>query len=130
MNHVTSGNGTSRHFALRINCVALGAKRTSGLRDLSTDQDQASQGRAGLIWVPYCADQRSGNCRRRRFQNSPVKVRCRHAALCSPMSLSRIARRSVSPLSVPTSSAPHEAAVALDIRCEDCDEASADCHRV
>ena len=24
----------------------------------------------------------------------------------------------------------HEAAVALDIRCEDCDEASADCHRV
>src|SRR5262249_43085488 len=24
----------------------------------------------------------------------------------------------------------HEAAIALDIRCEDCDEASADCHRV
>ena len=24
----------------------------------------------------------------------------------------------------------HEAAVAFDIRCEDCDEASADCHRV
>jgi hypothetical protein len=24
----------------------------------------------------------------------------------------------------------HEAAIAFDIRCEDCDEASADCHRV
>jgi hypothetical protein len=24
----------------------------------------------------------------------------------------------------------HEAAIAFDIRCEDCEEASADCHRV
>jgi hypothetical protein len=130
MNHVTSGNGTSRHFALRINCVALGAKRTSGLRDLSTDQDQASQGRAGFIWVPYCADQRSGNCRRRRFQNSPVKVRCRHAA--PVFSNDRVEDRAPFSQSFERADlvSAHEAAVALNIRCEDCDEASADCHRV
>jgi hypothetical protein len=50
--------------------------------------------------------------------------------LCSPTSLSRIARRSVNPLSVPTFVSAHETAVALHICCEDCDEASGDCRRI
>ena len=40
------------------------------------------------------------------FSRHTVARRVRYATLCSAMSLSRIARRSVSPLSVPTSSAP------------------------
>src|SRR5437588_13087601 len=39
--------------------------------------------------------------------------------LWSAMALSRIARRSVSPVSVPTSSSAHQAAVALDVGRED-----------
>jgi hypothetical protein len=31
-----SGNGPSRHFVLRINCVALGANRTSASVDHAT----------------------------------------------------------------------------------------------
>ena len=42
-----------------------------------------------------------------------------------PMNLSRIARCSVRPLERSDLVNAHEAAVALDIRCEDCDEASA-----
>ena len=48
----------------------------------------------------------------------------------SPMSLSRIARRSVSPLKRADPVSTLQAAAALDICREDCDEALADCHRV
>jgi len=55
----------------------------------------------------------------------------RYATPVVPQSACRGSRAVLSgPLSVATSSTAHEAAVAFDIRCEDCDEASADCHRV
>ena len=40
------------------------------------------------------------------LRKDAVACRVRYRPLCSPMILSRIARRSVSPLSVPTSSVP------------------------
>ena len=54
----------------------------------------------------YCSDVRYAAESGSKFSRHTVARRVRYAAPVFPISLSRIARRSVSPFSVPTSSAP------------------------
>jgi hypothetical protein len=82
--------GPWRHFASRINCVALGAKRTSASWVTRPDLrcvfgqsgSRAPRGARTHFGSPW-ADLRCGNCRRPRFQNSGVKLHRRRSASIS-----------------------------------------------